>query len=151
MTIKIDICRFLLVISQTIEVNEIGEGQPLVKINLGEARIISGYKNLLHVIDLNEYVNCTNQFEDALRSLNAESDPTLIDAVNTLGAKLSQLREKLNSLLPFSRQKRGIKIITGNMDAGDERNIKTVLQKTEKNGRSLTDYISRERIPQEGT
>lgn len=96
---------------------------------MGQALIINRYKRVSHVINLEEFSKCIEQFHKTLQTF--KYDDTLIDSLAILKSKLGQAQTKLNALTPLKRNKRGlinglgslVKAVTGNMDAEDAREI----------------------------
>lgn len=75
--------RFVLVSAQFISIQDINEStNPIAKIELGECLIIQTYKNIKHIIDLQEYKSCVEQFSSTLNLI--QQDESLIDAAYIL-------------------------------------------------------------------
>ncbi|XP_043861999.1 uncharacterized protein LOC122756459 [Drosophila santomea] len=142
------IMQFVLVSAQFISIQDINEStNPIAKIELGECLIIQTYKNIKHIIDLQEYESCVEQFSSTLNLI--QQDETLIDAAYILEGKIAQLREKIEILTPSGKQKRGlvnglgsiVKSITGNMDANDGQEIEEKIDTLKEKERNLTNAL----------
>lgn len=140
--------RFVLVSAQFISIQDINEStNPIAKIELGECLIIQTYKNIKHIIDLQEYKSCVEQFSSTLNLI--QHDESLIDAAYILEGKIAQLREKIEILTPSGKQKRGlvnglgsiVKSITGNMDANDGQEIEEKIDTLKEKERNLTNAL----------
>jgi len=111
---------------------------PLLKINLGQPKIIQSHKYLTHRINLQDFIDGVINFERAINQLKKNSDSN--DAIESLSAKLQQLKVRVEMLLPKKRQRRGlinglgsvVKIVKGNLDDADGRrindNLKTITE-----------------------
>lgn len=92
---------------------------------LGMARVIQTHKNLLHIVKLDSYERTIDRISESLDTLTNFDE--LKDSINITKIKLQNVKQKLKTLKPNIRNKRGlvnglgsfIKIITGNMDARD--------------------------------
>lgn len=92
---------------------------------LGTARVIQTHKNLLHIVKLDSYERTIDRISESLDTLTNFDE--LKDSINITKIKLQNVKQKLKTLKPNIRNKRGlvnglgsfIKIITGNMDARD--------------------------------
>lgn len=120
--------RFLLAASQYISIETIlGRQQPVATMQLGTTRIIHSFKRMYHVVHLSDYQRAVESFNYSLNLLKKEENIDELTLV--LEQKIQQLQQRLNSLLPTKRSKRGlvnglgsmIKVLTGNMDATDEK------------------------------
>jgi len=115
---------------------------PLAEIILGEARIIKTFNSLAHKIELNDLTNNLNKLESSLQNLRDEDSN---DSITPLQRKINQAKEKIRSLTPNRREKRGLidglgnvtKKVTGNMDAEDASTIDTKFKQIFKNEKSI--------------
>nr|XP_043069121.1 uncharacterized protein LOC122322011 [Drosophila bipectinata] len=121
------------------KVQEINESQPIAAINLGDAYITQNYKSITHVVDIDNYIECTEQLSKTIQNLQV--DPILYPSLSILKSKLANLEEKVYNLTPHNKQKRGIinglgsliKTITGNMDSADAEEIFKQLENLKSN------------------
>jgi len=110
----------------------------LLKINLGHAKITQSHKYLTHRINLQDFIDGVGNFERAISQLKNNSDSNA--GIESLSAKLQQLKVRVEMLLPKKRQRRGlinglgkvVEIVTGNLDDADGRriddNLKTITE-----------------------
>lgn len=131
-----------MIAAQLLHVQHVKENTPLAEINLGEARIIQTYSSVAHVIELTELTNYLNKLETNLYNLRDEDSK---DSISSLQRKIVQAKEKVYSLTPNQRKKRGlinglghvIKRVTGNMDADDASTIATNFNKVLENEKTI--------------
>nr|CAC79666.1 env protein [Drosophila melanogaster] len=142
--------RFTLVPTQAIHVHYLNDNAPIAKIELGKALLIERYKIISHVINLQDYSRCMEQFHLTINKFNPDS--TLTDSVTILKAKLTQAQVKLKALTPSYRNKRGlinglgslVKVVTGNMDANDNKEIHEELDNIKKNSEVSNDNLQKQ-------
>lgn len=136
--------RFLLAASQYISIETIlGRQQPVATMQLGTTRIIHSFKRMYHVVHLSDYQRAVESFNYSLNLLKKEENIDELTLV--LEQKIQQLQQRLNSLLPTKRSKRGlvnglgsmIKVLTGNMDATDEKEIQENLKILKQDAENL--------------
>lgn len=136
--------RFLLSASQYISIETIlGQQQPVATIQLGTTRIIHSFKRMYHVVHLADYQRAVESFNNSLNLLKREENIDELTLV--LEQKIQQLQQRLYSLLPMRRSKRGlvnglgsmIKVLTGNMDATDEKEIQENLKILKQDSENL--------------
>jgi len=78
----------VLVSAQFISIQDVNESpSPIAKINLGECSIIQTYKNIKHIIDLQEYESCVEQYSSTLNLI--QKYETLINAGYILEGKIA--------------------------------------------------------------
>jgi len=79
----------------------------------------------------------------------------LADYVTILKAKLTQAQVKLRAITPYSRNKRFglvdglgslVKVVTGNMDANDNKEIHEELDNIKENSKLLNDNFQKQEI-----
>lgn len=95
------------------------------------------HKILTHVIDVEEFRTCASRIKTTIESLNLEQ--TFEISLEILNMKIQQLEEKIDSLLPHVRNRRGLinglgtilKSISGNLDDSDGQNILAELSKSQ--------------------
>lgn len=92
--------------TQAIHVHYLNDNAPIAKIELGKALLIERYKIISHVINLQDYSRCMEQFHLTINKFNPDS--TLTDSVTILKTKLTQAQVKLKALTPSYRNKRGL-------------------------------------------
>lgn len=123
---------------QTIHIRNVDDDQKILKFNLGPAKLKESFRNLVHIVDLNEYVASTEKMTETINSIKDYGQHDDIEDILLVSSlKLDELRNRLNSLLPFKRTKRGlinglgsaIKFITGNMDAEDANKLNVEIMK----------------------
>lgn len=105
---------------------------------LGTTRIIHSYQHFIHIIKLQDYIDNVNKIRKSIETLTEITNITnnTTDTFH-INMKFKNLETKLNSILPKSRNKRGIinglgsviKIISGNMDAEDAEKINKEISK----------------------
>lgn len=111
--------------TQTLEIHNLKDTQGLLQIKLGTAKTIIDYINLIHIIKLDSYKDNVMKIEESVKQFT----PTYYnrDSLKVTKFKLKDLKDKLNSITPKYRRKRGlfngigsaVKFITGNMDDND--------------------------------
>lgn len=114
-----------LIKTQILEIQKIDEDQNLIALKLGEARTIESYFGLIHIVNLDEYTKQVQKLSQIIESFANHS--TLTNSINVSKLKLKVLEDKLRTLNPYNRRKRGlidglctaIKFVTGNMDIND--------------------------------
>lgn len=84
------------------------KSEGILSLKLGDAKLIDSFYNLIHIIDLEEYVKTTDQIQNALPDFKMFKNlqPTL----NIIEFKLQQLLSKIDLLLQKQRprQRRGL-------------------------------------------
>lgn len=106
----------------------------MVALEIGQARTIESYFNFIHIIDLDNYNSQTSKLISIVDKF--EKNSLLKDAAKVCKLKLKGLENKLQTLNPYKRTRRGlfnglgsvIKYITGNMDANDAVTINRQIQ-----------------------
>ena len=124
----------------------------ILPIKLGKAKILHTYKNLVHIVKLDDYITSINLIYKTLDSLVDFKD--MHSMKNILKLKTLELENKINSLLPRHRNKRGIinglgsiiKIISGNMDADDAQKINTELVTLNSNQKEINQNFNKQII-----
>lgn len=114
---------------------------------LGIARTILGYGNLIHIIRLDKYQQTIDGLEENLENFHHTDD--MADSLLTTKTKLSELKQKLQALLPGYRTKRGlinglgtlIKGITGNMDANDALHLNQQIEEILNMNKNITNNM----------
>ena len=111
--------------TQTLKIHNLTDTQGLLQIKLGTAKTIIDYINLIHIIKLDSYKDNVMKIEESVKQFT----PTYYnrDSLKVTKFKLKDLKDKLNSITPKYRRKRGlfngigsaVKFITGNMDDND--------------------------------
>lgn len=107
------------------EIQNLSDNMGILPMKLGTARTIKAYNNLIHVVRLDAYETNINKIANSLTAFDKIGD--LKDSLTILNVKVTELKAKLQTLMPRLRNKRGlvnglgsvIKSITGNMDADD--------------------------------
>lgn len=120
-----------------LEIHNIGEDQHLIALNLGKAQTITGYYSLIHIIDLDDYTDQIGKLSQIIESFANHS--ALTNTIEVSRLKLKVLEDKLRTLNPYHRLKRGlidglgtaIKFVTGNMDINDAKTINGQIQRLE--------------------
>lgn len=126
---------------------DVPDTQGIIPLSLGTAKTIIDYKHLIHIIDIQAYIDNVHSIENTIELIK----PIYLakTALETTKSKLKGLRTKLDLLTPRSRSKRGlvnvlgstIKFITGNMDYSDaERINKDIEELLANNNRLNTTY-----------
>lgn len=92
--------------AQILEVQNIEEDQIVIALKLGNARTIDDFFSLIHVIDLGEYNEHVRRLFDIVESFGEHS--TLKNGANISKLKLKALEDKLRTLNPYKRSKRGL-------------------------------------------
>lgn len=116
---------------------------------MGEARIITGHNNIIHIIDTNQYLN---SIENIINTLNTFNKSSHINTISTTRLKASELLNKIHNLLPH-RTKRGlvnglgtaIKFITGNLDATDAEEINKQIEQLRKHDNQIAAHLQNTR------
>lgn len=119
---------------------------------MGKPKIMDDYQNLIHIIDLKDYVSNSEKIRETLNLF--EQDTSIEDSLKTTRLKLDQLTDKINNLLPFKRQKRGlfnglgsaVKYITGNMDDSDAEKINSCLRELIENEYIFNNTLKKQSI-----
>jgi len=102
------------------------------------------------VVDLRDYQENIDKIQLALNNLRTITFSG--ETVIILNSRVHQVREKLGALIPKNRARRGlvnglgsiVKIITGNMDATDDREIKNQLNGLDKTNLEVSERLSRQ-------
>lgn len=103
--------------------------QGIVPLELGNARTITDYKHLIHIINLQAHADNIQKTKETIDQF--ETTRFAETALKTTKLRLDELIAELNLLTPKIRKKRGlvnalgsaIKFITGNMDYKDAENL----------------------------
>jgi len=138
-----------MIAAQLLHVQHVKENTPLAEIKLGEARTIKTYSSVAHVIELTELKNNLNKLESSLQNLQDEDSN---DSITPIQRKIDQAREKIYSLTPNRREKRGlidglgnvIKKVTGNMDAEDAAKIETKFKQVFENEENINKNLGQQ-------
>jgi len=131
-----------MIAAQLLHVQHVKDNTPLAEIILGEARIIKTFNSVAHIIELNDLTNNLNKLESSVKNLRDEDSN---DSITPLQRKINQAKEKIHSLTPNRREKRGlvdglgnvIKKVTGNMDAEDASTIDTKFNQIFENEKTI--------------
>ena len=126
---------------QFIQIHDISNNPGALIMKVGEGRISLGYDKVLHIIELNQFKNSITTIKNVLNRIDNKTG----DFSNLIELKLSMINDTFMSLLPRNRKvKRSIevlgstiKLITGNLDAQDLRNINADLYALKNNENSL--------------
>lgn len=120
----------------------------MVTLEIGRARTINGFFNLIHLINLDEYNEQIQVFSELS---NKFEDHTLLKGVaKVCKLKTESLKNKLHILNPYkTRTKRGlinglgsaIKFITGNLDTNDADTINRQIQNLENQVYDSTNFV----------
>lgn len=105
----------------------------MLQLKLGTAKTITDYTNLIHIIKLDSYSNNVAKIEESLKHFTLSHYNK--GSLEVTKYKLTDLKNKLNSITPRYRNKRGlfngkgsaIKFITGNMDSNDASHINEII------------------------
>lgn len=132
---------------QKLEIQDLMEHK-ILTIKLGTARTIRTYNNLLHIVRLDSYEQTIDKITNSLKTLNTMDE--LKDSTNIVKTKLLNLRQKLRTMKPIVRNKRGlinglgsvIKVITGNMDAQDAERLDQEIQKLVENQNKIKEEVN---------
>lgn len=111
--------------AQKMEIQDLTSNHGLLTIKLGTAKTIRTFNNLIHVIQLNKYIENIDKIGTSLTTF--ENIDGFNDSLNVIKIKYREVQTKLQTLLPRFRSRRGlinglgtvIKSITGNLDAND--------------------------------
>lgn len=122
--------------AQKLEIQNLNQGQGFVMIKDQEIKIIQNYNKILHVINLDSWINNLEIIKSNIDQLNYKNQyQTMIHSFNSL-------QEEINNVVPHNnRNKRGLiniigsglKYLTGVMDSNDEEIIKRNLDLNNKN------------------
>lgn len=132
------------------EVQDLTNNKGLLPLELGTARTIRTYNNLIHIVKLDDYRQNIDKIKDSLRTLN--NTDGLTDSIELTKFKLKELENRLHALTPRSRNRRGlinglgtiIKAITGNMDANDAKKLNDEIETIMLNEKTLQIEINRQ-------
>lgn len=141
-----------MVYSQLLNTQQIQDDLAIIELKLGNAKIINHFQNVIHIINLENYVDNANKIEETLDIL--EKDTSIGDSMKITKLKLAQLKDKINTLIPFKRQKRGlfngvgsvVKYITGNMDDNDARKLNSQIDALNRNDYSLSEKLKQQNV-----
>lgn len=112
-------------VQSDVTITNITQTQGLIPLQLGDAKLITDFQHLIHVINLKTYNDNINTIKQTLDRI--EETRFTASQLRTTKLKLNNLSAKLDILTPNYRKKRGlvnalgsaIKFITGNMDYKD--------------------------------
>lgn len=112
--------------------------------------MITSYSDLIHIIRLDEYKENIDRITDSLRTFDNITE--LSESLKITGSKLKEVNNKLLSIIPRKRTKRGlinglgtiIKGITGNLDASDAERINRQIDIILGNENSLKSEFSQQ-------
>lgn len=88
---------------QRLNIQQIDNELTIILLKMGKPKIMDDYQNLIHIIDLKDYVSNSEKIRETLNLF--EQDTSIEDSLKTTRLKLDQLTDKINNLLPFKRQK----------------------------------------------
>jgi len=133
---------------QDLTIREIRREEQIAKLDLGQARLIMGYKQFNHIVEVGEYTENILGLKKALESIQSNEIPR--DTVSILKTKLQKVKDKLYTILPRQRQRRGIfnglgsiiKVVTENMDANDQEKIEKALEDKEQRTNKISKIIN---------
>ena len=122
-----------------ITLTNLNDSHGLIQFDLGPGRIIERYNNFIHIIRLNDYKNSIEKISSSIDFL--ENKNTIANSVLVTKLKLKELKNKLKTLTPIKRNRRGlinglgtvIKCITGNMDENDAISINSQISELQSN------------------
>lgn len=128
-----------MVMTQRIEYHDLTNTKGLLALNLGKTRITSHYNNLIHIINVKNLEVSLKHIKTTI--LDDKFNQSNLYNPNNLKLQLLRLEEKVNSLKPISRNKRGlfdglgtiIKQISGNMDHNDALEINEQIRQLQDN------------------
>ncbi|XP_037928897.1 uncharacterized protein LOC119663357, partial [Teleopsis dalmanni] len=131
--------RLTIVSTQLLEIHNFKDNYSILPLQLGPARTIENYYNLIHIVNLEEYKSNINSIKNLLNKF--ENRDLLTSSLYVTKIKLRELENKLITLTPIKRSRRGlinglgttIKFITGNMDSQDADNINKQIENIRSN------------------
>lgn len=117
---------------------------------MGTARTIRSYNNLLHIVQLEVYKTNIDKISNSLLTFGKINE--LNDSVTITNIKLTELKTKLHTLMPKSRNRRGlidglgtvIKSITGNMDASDALRLNKEIEQLMQNQINVRNQVNQQ-------
>lgn len=133
---------------QRLEIQDLSNSYGLLPIKLGPARVIQTYKSLIHIVKLENYQNSIEKIKASIDILDNKDE--FEDMIGITKIKFKELEQKMHTLLPNYRTKRGIvnaagtliKAITGNMDAEDALQINKQIESIKFNQYGITDEVN---------
>lgn len=119
---------------------------------MGTARTVRTYSNLVHIVKLDSYEETIERIATTIRTFKNSNE--LKDSIEVTKLKLLNLQQKLRTLKPIVRNKRGlinglgsiIKTITGNMDAQDADKLNKEIENLAKNQGKMNSEINRQTV-----
>lgn len=133
---------------QKMEIQNLSDNMGILPMKLGTARTIKAYNNLIHVVRLDAYETNINKIANSLTAFDKIGD--LKNSLTILNVKVTELKAKLQTLMPRLRNKRGlvnglgsvIKSITGNMDADDAIHLNKEIEQLTQGQSTITGEIN---------
>lgn len=130
-------------LAQEIEVTEIPTGNGFVLLRTGDVKLITNYTNIVHPINIKDYLKALNIVLENDVMKNLSKDPTIIHLVQ-------EIKNKIFELNPQKREKRGLinlhgkflKWIGGTMDEDDREEIESKFNTVDKNLNIISDAIN---------
>lgn len=137
--------------TQRIDYHDITHTKGLLALNMGKTRIITHYNNLIHIINITNLEISVSQIKTTLfdKKIISNKFTTKFYNIVNLEKQLFKLEDKINSLKPIVRNKRGlidglgtiIKQITGNMDHNDALEINDQIKSLQDNSLLTTNSV----------
>lgn len=143
--ITILFCATILVITSTqyVEIQDLTHNPGILALYLGETKIIQGYHNLVHTVNITELSELIINLEKIIKTNKMIGEKKSIETI--IDMKFKHIMESFNSIKPNYRTKRAlanilgsaIKIITGNLDEDDGKEIKNAIDTLRDNNKNL--------------
>ncbi|XP_074034382.1 uncharacterized protein [Leptinotarsa decemlineata] len=143
---------------QEIEIQNLKTNPGLLPLKMGQAKIKTSTHDFIHYYDLQpiheEIFAIESQYDAVSTAIrNGLSDPYFFNLQNFdqgLKYQLKTAKEKLQTLYPLSRSKRGlidglgsvIKAISGNLDQEDARKYENAIASLENNQRNIISHVN---------
>lgn len=125
---------------QSIETFDVSNTKGIIGLNLGKARLVTGYTKLIHIIELEDLKINLENINKNIKQLDNISNRVLPNyKIKIAYRKYDKLKKSLDNILPITRNRRGlinplgslIKSITGNLDNDDLIQIQNAVTKLE--------------------
>lgn len=131
-------------------VQDLSNKNGLLPIRLGDARLITSYNELVHIVQLDKYADNIQKIQKTLDTLGTNEE--ISSTLEITKTKLKETNNKLISLMPKTRNRRGlinglgtiIKTITGNLDANDAIRINSKINQILNNENVINKQINQQ-------
>lgn len=129
--------------AQNLQIHDLSQNPGLLTLRIGNSMVKTGHHKIYHEVDLNKYQPILMRMQTIINGLRIF--PNFNDVTDLLQERLKTVNNLFSNLYPKKRERRGlfdiigsgIKIITGNLDANDLKQINRDIDDLRANNNKL--------------